>query len=128
LFQDAGGSINPTASVGGSKGFEGVCVYSAPNAAIRSFARSWIVNLNHRKIRVNAISPGPIATPMLSGKGMGLSEEQVELFKKSLLNRVPPVMVENPDEIAKVVVFLASDGRSYVTGIELFVDGGQAQI
>ncbi|MGC2572199.1 MAG: glucose 1-dehydrogenase [Candidatus Nitrosopolaris sp.] len=127
LFQD-GGSIILTASVGGSKGFEGVSVYSATKAAVRSFARSWTVDLKHRKIRVNAVSPGMISTPMLSGQGMGLSEVQVEQFKKSVLNNVPLGRVGNPDEIAKAVAFLASDDSSYITGIELFVDGGLAQI
>ena len=127
LFQD-GGSIILTASVGGSKGFGGVSVYSATKAAVRSFARSWTVDLKHRKIRVNAVSPGMISTPMLSGQGMGLSEEQVEQFKKSVLNNVPLGRVGNPDEIAKAVAFLASDDSSYITGIELFVDGGLAQI
>jgi NAD(P)-dependent dehydrogenase (short-subunit alcohol dehydrogenase family) len=69
-----------------------------------------------------------ISTPMLSGQGMGLSEEQVEQFKKSVLNNVPLGRVGNPDEIAKAVAFLASDDRSYITGIELFIDGGLAQI
>jgi short-subunit dehydrogenase involved in D-alanine esterification of teichoic acids len=78
LFQ-AGGSIILTASVGGSKGFEGLSVYDATKAAIRSFARSWTVDLKHRKIRVNAISPGPTDTPMVSSAGMGLSEEQVDI-------------------------------------------------
>jgi NAD(P)-dependent dehydrogenase (short-subunit alcohol dehydrogenase family) len=127
LFQD-GGSIILTASVGGSKGFEGVSAYSATKAAVRSFARSWTVDLKHRKIRVNAVSPGMISTPMLSGQGMGLSEEQVEQFKKSILNTVPLGRVGNPDEIAKAVAFLGSDDSSYITGIELFVDGGLAQI
>jgi len=127
LFQD-GGSIILTASVGGSKGFEGVSVYGATKAAIRSFARSWTVDLKHRKIRVNAVSPGMISTPMLSGQGMGLGDEQVEQFKKSVLNSVPLGRVGNPDEIAKAVAFLASNDSSYITGIELFVDGGIAQI
>jgi NAD(P)-dependent dehydrogenase (short-subunit alcohol dehydrogenase family) len=127
LFQD-GGSIILTASVGGSKGFEGVSVYGATKAAVRSFARSWTVDLKNRKIRVNAVSPGLISTPMLSGQGMGLSEEQIEQFKKSALNSVPLGRVGNPDEIAKAVAFLASDDSSYITGIELFVDGGLAQI
>jgi NAD(P)-dependent dehydrogenase (short-subunit alcohol dehydrogenase family) len=127
LFQD-GGSIILTSSVGGSKGFEGVSVYSATKAAVRSFARSWTVDLKHRKIRVNAVSPGMISTPMLSGQGMGLSEEQVEQFKKNVLNSVPLNRVGNPDEIAKAVAFLASNDSSYITGIELFVDGGLAQI
>jgi NAD(P)-dependent dehydrogenase (short-subunit alcohol dehydrogenase family) len=127
LFQD-GGSIILTASVGGSKGFEGVSAYSATKAAVRSFARSWTVDLKHRKIRVNAVSPGMISTPMLSGQGMGLSEEQVEQFKTNILNTVPLRRVGNPEEVAKAVAFLASDDSSYITGIELFVDGGLAQI
>ncbi|HXX97284.1 MAG TPA: glucose 1-dehydrogenase [Candidatus Bathyarchaeia archaeon] len=127
LFQD-GGSIILTASVGGSKGFEGVSAYSATKAAVRSFARSWTVDLKHRKIRVNAVSPGMISTPMLSGQGMGLSEEQVEQFKTNILNTVPLTRVGNPEEVAKAVAFLASDDSSYITGIELFVDGGLAQI
>ncbi len=127
LFQD-GGSIILTASVGGSKGFEGVSVYGATKAAIRSFARSWTVELKNRKIRVNAVSPGPIATPMVSSVGMGLSEEQVEQFKTSIVNAVPLGRMGNPDEVAKAVSFLASDDSSYVTGIELFVDGGLAQV
>jgi NAD(P)-dependent dehydrogenase (short-subunit alcohol dehydrogenase family) len=96
LFQD-GGSIILTASVGCSKAFEGVSVYGATKAAVRSFARSWTVDLKHRKIRVNTASPGVISTPMLSGQGMGLSEEQVEQFKKSVLNSVPLGRVGNPD-------------------------------
>jgi NAD(P)-dependent dehydrogenase (short-subunit alcohol dehydrogenase family) len=127
LFQD-GGSIILTASVGGSKGFEGVSAYSATKAAVRSFARSWTVDLKHRKIRVNAVSPGMISTPMLSGQGMGLSEEQVEQFKTNILNTVPLRRVGNPEEVAKALAFLASDDSSYITGIELFVDGGLAQI
>jgi NAD(P)-dependent dehydrogenase (short-subunit alcohol dehydrogenase family) len=73
------------------------------------------------KIRVNALSPGPIATPMVSTVGMRLTDEQVEQFKKSVLNRVPPGRMGNPDEIPKAVAFLASDDSSYITGIELFV-------
>jgi NAD(P)-dependent dehydrogenase (short-subunit alcohol dehydrogenase family) len=127
LFQD-GGSIILTASIGGSKGFEGCSVYGATKAAIRSFERSWTVDLKHRKIRVNAVSPGVIATPMATSMGMGLSEEQVEQFKKNVLGIVPLGRMGNPDEIASAVAFLASDDSSYITGIELFVDGGLAQI
>jgi NAD(P)-dependent dehydrogenase (short-subunit alcohol dehydrogenase family) len=127
LFQ-GGGSIILTASTAASKGIEGFSVYSATKAAVRSFACSWTVDLKPRKIRVNAVSPGMISTPMLSGQGMGLSEEQVEQFKKSFLNSVPLGRVGNPDEIAKAVVFLASDDSSYITGIELSVDGGIGQI
>jgi NAD(P)-dependent dehydrogenase (short-subunit alcohol dehydrogenase family) len=125
LFQD-GGSIILTASVGGSKGFEGVSVYSATKAAIRSFARSWTLDLKDRKIRVNAISPGPIDTPMTSS--MVQSEELGEQFKTNLLSTIPLDRMGNPDEVAKAVSFLASDDSSFVTGIELFVDGGLAQI
>jgi NAD(P)-dependent dehydrogenase (short-subunit alcohol dehydrogenase family) len=117
-----------TASIGGSKGFEGGSIYDATKAAVRSFARSWTVDLKNRKIRVNAVSPGLISTPMLSAQGMGLSEEQFEQFKKSVLNSLPLGRLGTPDEIAKAAAFLASDDSSYITGIELFVDGGIAQI
>jgi NAD(P)-dependent dehydrogenase (short-subunit alcohol dehydrogenase family) len=120
LFQD-GGSIILTAS----KGFEAMSVYSATKAAVRSFARSWTVDLKTRKIRVNAISPGPIDTPMLKSASKALGEEE---FMKLIINSVPLGRMGNPDEIAKAVSFLASDDSSYITGIELFVDGGIAQI
>jgi NAD(P)-dependent dehydrogenase (short-subunit alcohol dehydrogenase family) len=123
LFQ-VGGSIILNSSIGGSKGVEGMSVYAATKAAIRSFGRSWTVELKDRKIRVNALSPGPIATPARSG----WPEEQIQQFKKSVVNRVPLGRMGNPDEIAKAVAFLASDDSSYITGIELFVDGGMAQI
>src|SRR5947209_6657796 len=125
LFQN-GGSIILNASIGGSKGFEGSSVYGATKAAIRSFARSWTVDLKHRKIRVNAVSPGPIDTPMTSS--MVQSEEQGEQLKTILLSTLPMGRMGGPAEVAKAVSFLASDDSSYVTGIELFVDGGQAQI
>ena len=119
LLQD-GGSIILIASVAGSKGFKGGTVYSATKAAIRSFARSWTVDLKNRKIRVNAISPGVIETPM--------SAELSEQLKTILVSTVPLGRMGRPDEIAKAVAFLASDDSSYITGIELFVDGGLAQI
>ena len=130
LFQD-GGSIILIASVAGSKGFEGSTVYSATKAAIRSFARSWTVDLKNRKIRVNAISPGLIETPMSAAAAStlataaALSTEQV---KTNIVSSVPLGRMGRPDEVAKAVAFLASDDSSYITGIELFVDGGQAQI
>jgi NAD(P)-dependent dehydrogenase (short-subunit alcohol dehydrogenase family) len=121
LFQNGrGGSIILTASVGGSKGFETSTVYGATKAAIRSFARTWTVELKQRKIRVNAISPGPIDTPMSSG-----ADEQL---MRSVISTVPMGRMGSPDEVAKAASFLASDDSSYVTGIELFVDGGAAQI
>jgi NAD(P)-dependent dehydrogenase (short-subunit alcohol dehydrogenase family) len=124
LFQD-GGSIILTASVNASTGFEATSVYSATKAAVRSFARCWTVDLKHRKIRVNAISPGPIDTPMTRSMVQGESGQQL---KNKLLSTMPLGRMGNPDEIAKAVLFLASDDSSFVTGIELFVDGGQAQI
>ena len=125
LFQD-GGSIILNASIAASKGMEALSVYSATKAAVRSFARTWTVDLKHRKIRVNAISPGPIDTPIFNG--LNQSKEEIEQLKKSLITSVPMGRMGSPDEIAKVVSFLASDESSFVTGIELFVDGGMAQI
>ena len=124
LFQD-GGSIILTSSVGGSKGTPALSVYNATKAAIRSFARSWTVDLKHRKIRVNAISPGPINTPAVSR--LFENGQKAEQVKMALLN-IPMGRMGNPDEVAKAVTFLASDDSSYITGIELFVDGGHAQI
>jgi NAD(P)-dependent dehydrogenase (short-subunit alcohol dehydrogenase family) len=127
LFQDgAGGSIILNASVASSKGFGMSTVYSATKAAVRSFARTWTVDLKQRRIRVNAISPGPIDTPIFNTSK--LTEEQIEQFKVGIVSAVPMGRMGSPDEIAKAVLFLASDDSSYVTGIELFVDGGMAQI
>src|SRR6266498_5110407 len=113
LFQDGGGSIILTASAGGSKGIEGYSVYHATKAAIRSFARTWTVELKHRKIRVNTISPGPIDTPIFNG--LAQSEEQIEQFKTSFVSTIPMGRMGSSDEIAKAVLFLASDESSYVT-------------
>ena len=127
LFQDGGGgSIILNASVASSMGLDTSTVYSATKAAVRSFARTWTVDLKQRKIRVNAISPGPIDTPIFS-TAIG-DEEQIEQTKTSLVASVPMGRMGRPDEVAKAVLFLASDDSSYVTGIELFVDGGMAQI
>jgi NAD(P)-dependent dehydrogenase (short-subunit alcohol dehydrogenase family) len=125
LFQD-GGSIILTASNGGSKGYEGSSVYSATKAAVRSFARTWTVDLKQRKIRVNAISSGPIDTPIFSTAGQ--TEEQIEQTKTSLVASVPMGRMGSPDEVATAATFLASDDSSFITGIELFVDGGMAQV
>lgn len=126
LFND-GGSIILNASTAASKAFEGFSVYCATKAAVRSFARTWTVELKHRKIRVNAISPGPIDTPGLSAgfSGLGQSEDQI---KASLVASIPLGRMGNPSDIAKAVSFLASDDSSFITGIEFFVDGGAAQI
>ena len=93
---------------------------------MRSFARNWILDLKERKIRVNAISPGVVPTPAYNL--LGLSDEQVQEFVDSQAKNIPLGRVGTPDEIAKAVVFLACDDSSFVNGIELFVDGGMAQI
>ncbi len=121
-----GGSIILNASIAASKGMPGMSVYSATKAAVRSFARGWTVDLKSRKIRVNAISPGPIDTPAV--KSLGLTEAQLEQFKTEIVGAVPLARMGRADEIASAALFLASDDSSYVTGIELFVDGGMAQI
>lgn len=121
-----GGSIILNASIVSIKGMEAFSVYSATKAAVRSFARSWTVDLKGRKIRVNALSPGPIETPALSG--LAPTEEGRAQVKAGLVAGVPMGRMGQPDEIARAAVFLASDDSSYVTGIELFVDGGMAQI
>ena len=124
IFQE-GGSIILMASVGSSKGSAELSVYHAAKAAVRSFARSWSLNLNQRNIRVNAISPGPIDTPFVNRL---LNDQQTEKFLKNSVNSTSIGRMGSPDEVAKAVSFLASDDSSYITGIELFVDGGMGQI
>lgn len=121
-----GASIILNASIVNYKGMEALSVYSATKAAVRSFARSWTNDLKARKIRVNAISPGPIDTPIF-GK-MGLTDDQAAGFKASLPSMVPLGRVGKTSEIAKTVLFLASDDSSYISGIDLSIDGGMAQI
>jgi NAD(P)-dependent dehydrogenase (short-subunit alcohol dehydrogenase family) len=125
LLQD-GASIILNASIAGSKGLEAFSVYCATKAAVRSFARTWTVDLKDRKIRVNAISPGPIDTPAI--KGLAATEEEVEQFKAGMVAAVPLGRIGKSDEIAKAALFLATDDSSFITGTELFVDGGMAQI
>jgi NAD(P)-dependent dehydrogenase (short-subunit alcohol dehydrogenase family) len=108
------------------KGDPAFSVYSASKAAGRSFARGWTTDLKDRRIRVNVISPGPIETPGVDG--LVKTEEQREGLYAKLAATVPLGRVGQPDEIAKVAVFLASDDSSYVAGIELFVDGGAVQV
>jgi NAD(P)-dependent dehydrogenase (short-subunit alcohol dehydrogenase family) len=125
LFRD-GGSIILNASTVASMGTAAFSVYSATKAAVRNFARSWILDLADRHIRVNAISPGPIATPGLDG--LAATEEQARQFKAGMVANIPLRRLGAPDEVAKAVVFLASDDSSFVNGAEIFVDGGFAQI
>jgi NAD(P)-dependent dehydrogenase (short-subunit alcohol dehydrogenase family) len=125
LLRD-GGSIVLTSSTVSISGTPAFSVYSATKAAVRNFARSWMLDLKDRRIRVNAISPGLTDTDgvnTLFGGG-----EQAEAVKKSLTDQIPAGRVGKPAEIARAVLFLASDDASYINGIELFVDGGQAQL
>jgi NAD(P)-dependent dehydrogenase (short-subunit alcohol dehydrogenase family) len=121
-----GASVILNASVVASKGFSSNSVYSATKAAIRSFARTWTTDLKDRHIRVNAVSPGPIDTPGLNNllASSGAGEQRL----KALSTVVPLGRLGTPDEIAKAVVFLASEDSNYITGTELFVDGGFAQV
>jgi NAD(P)-dependent dehydrogenase (short-subunit alcohol dehydrogenase family) len=121
-----GGAIILNASVAASKGMGAFSVYSATKAAVRSFARGWMVDLKDRKIRVNVLSPGPIATPIF-GK-MGLTAEQQQEFGAHITQQVPMGRIGKPEEIATAALFLASDDSSFVNGAELLVDGGLAQI
>jgi NAD(P)-dependent dehydrogenase (short-subunit alcohol dehydrogenase family) len=121
-----GGSIVLNASVTSIKGTGAFSVYSATKAAVRNFARSWTLDLKEQGIRVNAISPGVVPTPGYAQ--LGLTDAQVEGFVASQVANIPLGRVGTPDEIAKAVVFLASDDSSFVNGIELFVDGGMGQI
>lgn len=121
-----GGSIILNASIVSIKGMPAFSVYSATKAAVRSFARSWTSDLKDRKIRVNVISPGPIDTPILDG--LGETEEQRQGIRAQLTSIVPLGRMGQPDEIGKTAVFLASDDASFVAGVELFVDGGAAQV
>ena len=125
LLRD-GGSIILNASIVSIMGMPAFSVYSATKAAVRSFARTWTADLKARRIRVNSLSPGPIDTPILSKAG--LTEEQAEGFKASLKNMVPLGRIGRSEEIATVVLFLASDDSSFITGIDLTVDGGMAQV
>jgi NAD(P)-dependent dehydrogenase (short-subunit alcohol dehydrogenase family) len=121
-----GASIILNASIVASKGLPANSIYSATKAAVRSFARTWTTDLKARRIRVNAVSPGSIDTP---GLGELLASSEVgEQRRKMISAAVPLGRFGTPDEIAKAVVFLASDDASYITGTELFVDGGFAQV
>jgi NAD(P)-dependent dehydrogenase (short-subunit alcohol dehydrogenase family) len=121
-----GSSIILNSSIAGSKGFAAFSVYAATKAAIRSFARGWSVDLRDRQIRVNAVSPGTIPTP--GYENLGLTHEQMTAFLAAQSAAIPMGRVGTPEEVARAVLFLASSDSSYVNGIELFVDGGVAQI
>lgn len=125
LLRD-GASIVLNASTTSISGTPAFSVYSATKAAVRNFARSWILDLRDRRIRVNAVSPGVTDTAGLNelfGNG-----ESAENTKNYLAGLIPAGRIGKPEEIAKAVLFLASDDASFVNGVELFVDGGQVQI
>ena len=121
-----GSSIILNGSTSASRGIPAFSVYAASKAAVRSLARSWTTDLKGRKIRVNTISPGATETPGLLG--LAETEEQQRAMLQQFASEVPLGRVAQPEEIAKAVVFLASDDASYISGIELFVDGGATQV
>jgi NAD(P)-dependent dehydrogenase (short-subunit alcohol dehydrogenase family) len=121
-----GASVILNTSIVSTKGQPNMSIYAATKAAVRSFARTAATELVERNIRVNAVAPGPILTPIFGRSG--LSEEQIEGFKAGIKERVPLRRIGRPEEIAAAVAFLASDDASYITGIELNVDGGMASL
>lgn len=125
LLRD-GASVILTTSSSTTRALPAFSVYGATKAAIRNFARHWILDLKDRRIRVNALSPGPTITPGL--QGLTSSEEQWKQFEAQIASSVPMGRLASPDEIGRAAVFLASEDSSFVNGIELFVDGGMAQI
>ena len=122
----SGSSVILTGSIVANKGAEAFSIYAASKAAVRSLARSWAAELKDRGIRVNVVSPGPIDTPGLGG----LADDAASLdqLKKHLVSTVPMARMGRPDEVARAVVFLASDEASFITGSDLAVDGGAGQI
>ena len=122
-----GASIVLNGSMVSVRGIPAFGVYAATKAALRSFARTWAVDLKGRNIRVNVVSPGTIVTPGYRIE-LGLSDEQIRQMEEQAAAATPLGRTGTPDEVAKAVVFLASDDSSYVNGVELFVDGGAAQI
>lgn len=115
-----GGSIILTGSVASIKGTPAFGVYAASKAAIRSFVRTWTTDLKDRHIRSNVVSPGPIRTPLTS-------RQSADVIAR-IASTVPMGRMGEPDEVAKAALYLASDDSSFVTGTELFVDGGRAQV
>ncbi|MEV6898530.1 SDR family oxidoreductase [Amycolatopsis sp. NPDC051372] len=121
-----GASVILTGSTAGTKGTDAFGVYAASKAAVRSFARTWAKELSGRGIRVNSVSPGPVDTPGISGLASAdFGEEQL---KAALVSSVPLGRMGRPEEIASVALFLATDASSFVTGVELFADGGANQV
>jgi NAD(P)-dependent dehydrogenase (short-subunit alcohol dehydrogenase family) len=126
-LMERGGSIILTGSIAGSKGTPAFSIYSASKAAVRALARSWVLDLKERGIRVNVVSPGSTHTVGLAELG-GESKEGQDSLLAYLTSLVPIGRLADPKEIARVVSFLASDDSSFINGAEIFADGGQAQI
>src|SRR4029078_4889126 len=122
-----GGSIILISAVSNVLGVPGFSAYAASKAAVRNFSRAWTLELKDRKIRVNTMSPGPIETPALATT-TGLTAEQAEQAVAQFTTQIPMGRRGMPEEIAAAVAFLASDESSYITGIDLAVDGGMAQV
>jgi len=125
-YLNDGASIILNTSVAGSTGFPNTSAYSATKAALRSLARTAAAEFAGRNIRVNAVAPGPIATPIFGRTG--LPQEAIDDFAKEIIQKVPLKRFGQPEEIAGVVAFLASSDASYITGVELNVDGGLGQL
>ncbi len=121
-----GGSIILNASIVSMKGIPAFGVYSATKAAVRSFARTWIMDLKGKGIRVNVVSPGPIDTPGM--RGLNPDEAQTQAFIDGMTQQVPLGRIGQSEDIANAALFLATEESSFVNGIELFVDGGTAQV
>lgn len=120
-----GGSIVLNASTAASSGFANFSVYSASKAAVRSFARSWILDLKDRNIRVNVVSPGPTETPIMDS--ILSDKDQAKQFMDFVTAQVPLGRIGQPEEVASAVAFLASNDSSFVNGSEIFTDGGMVQ-
>jgi NAD(P)-dependent dehydrogenase (short-subunit alcohol dehydrogenase family) len=125
-YLNDGASVILNSSIADAQGIATSSVYSATKAALRSFARTVAAELVARNIRVNTVAPGPIATPILSRTG--LPKESVDEFLKGIVSKVPMKRLGQPEEVAGVVAFLASQDASYITGVEINVDGGMGQI
>ncbi|MEQ5841927.1 SDR family oxidoreductase [Paraburkholderia acidicola] len=126
-FMPAGSSIVITGSITSVQGVPAFGVYAATKAALRSFARTWSSDLKGRNIRVNVVAPGVVPTPAYTTE-LKMTDEQIAAYSKQMSETTPLGRVGTTDEIAKAVSFLASDDASYITGIELFVDGGLVQV
>jgi len=121
-----GASVILNTSVASTKGMENIGIYAATKAAVRSFARTAARELQDRKIRVNAVAPGPIVTPIFGRTG--LTDEQIKGFQEGITATVPMRRLGQPEEVASAVAFLASEDASYITGVELNVDGGMGNL